>query len=294
VSALLIKTTGSLANRLMAITAAIRIAEMTGRELLIGWTPNKFACCQLDDLFAHPFRVIEDEAYVLPGSVSLERQREGEVVKLDLDQIGDRDVTVTAHHFFYLHSDGKGHEKSLKKSEACRQFQAAFECLRPVSVVADAVAQLEGQLHGGLGLHIRRPGSTELGSGGHQVDQQILNMWSYPSDKGYINLARDLKAHLQLSGKIFLATCSLTTRQAILDAFGRDEVLFYQGRSYDLHSDVAAIQDALIDILCLSKTAVVTKRNPSTFAFFASVLGNAQQAIIYDDGLVDIKPPLSY
>lgn len=288
--ALLIQTRGSLANRLMAITAAIRVAEITKRELIIGWQPNKFAYCQFRDLFTDAYRVIEDESYVLPNSVFFERAKEGEVVTIDHDQLGERDVTVVAHHFFYLSSD----YKAFKKSEACRQFRDAFARLHPISLVTDTVAGFEGRLRDGIGLQIRRPGSIEQGRGGHQVDQRIVAMWNYPSDGAYVNLVNDLRAHLKLSGKIFLATCSVQTRHAILESFGDGEVLFYPGRSYDLHADPAAIQDALIDILCLSKTAVVTKRNPSTFAFFASVLGNVRQAIIYDDGLVDIKPALSY
>lgn len=287
---LLVQTRGSLANRLMAVTAAIRLVKITGHDLIIGWEPNDFAFCAFEDLFEHDYHVIQGEDIVIEGSHYITNQTGGGLQLVAEEQIAGRDVTIVAHHFFYLASD----YETLTRPEICDQLRAAFQTLRPVAVVAEAVARFEPHITGGVGLQIRRNGPIETGFKGRAGDPTMVNTWNYPSDQGYINLAKDLISQYTLKGNIFLATTCSETRQAIINGFEDGKVLFYQGRSYDLHAQAAAIQDALIDILCLSKTAIVTKRHPSTFAFFASVVGNTEQAIIYDNGLVEIKPPLNY
>jgi hypothetical protein len=274
----------------MAVVAAIRLCKITGHEVVIGWERNDFAFCYFEDLFEHNYCTVQDESVILPDSVFITNQTGGVIQVVPQDTIDGKDVTIIAHHLFYLQSDFEAY----LRHDICQQLREAFHTLQPVSVIVEAVARFEPELVNGVGLHIRRNGPIELGFKGRAGDPTMVNVWSYPSDEGYINLASDLISKYRLTGKIFLATTCLTTRQAIINGFEDGKVLFYEGRSYDLHAQAAAIQDALIDILCLSKTAVVTKRHPSTFAFFASIIGETYQAIIYDKGLVEVKTPLAY
>jgi hypothetical protein len=290
-----VQTRGSLANRLMAITAGIRVSKFTGHDLIIGWEPNFFAFCELSDLFDHDFEVIKDENYVLPNSVFITNQTEGSLQILSEEIVQGKDVTIIAHHLFYLSMD---YEKFDRKT-IISEFQTAFSELKPVSMVADTVRRYTPLARNALGLQIRRPVIIEETYDGEDRDNiaRMVGVWGYPSDQAYIQLAKDLIARYHLPGKIFLATASIPTRDAILAGFQPGQVIFYPGRSYNVKSEetsVQAVQDALIDILCLSKTAIITKRHPSTFSFFASLIGNIPQAIIYDAGAVDIKPALKY
>jgi hypothetical protein len=289
-AAILVQTRYSLANRLMAVIAGIRLAQATGRELIIGWEPNDFARCRFDDLFDHDFQVVESEDVALKGSIFIPDDTSLNLQIINQEALGDRDITIAAHHFFYLNSDSE--TKTIEQMGM--MLREAFSCLRPLPVITDAVDRLTPELVCGVGLHIRRNGPIELGFDGRAGDPTMMSTWSTPSDRGYINLAKDLIAKFELTGKIFLATTCPETRQTIKSAFEEGRVVIYEGRSYDLHADVEAVQDALIDILCLSKTAIVTKRHPSTFSFLASLLGNTAQAIIYDGGKVEIKTALSY
>ena len=279
---LFVEATGGLANRLMCLLSGMRIARRLDRRLvMIRWAKDESLYANLTDLFETPI----EHDMVKPTAFDIHFGHSSSILVMDDNNIKGKDIFIEgAHHFFYLMSDFERPRPVL-----AADIRNAFWSLELVPYIAQQVALYEDGLQNGLGLHIRRSIAAELNSPDTHNHPEINRVWARPDDASYAQLAEHLVLQANLTGKVFVSTVSDATRSYIVERLGTERVKFFPARSYAHDESSASIQDALVDMLLLSRTRLITRRNPSTYPYLASILGGCPQVVIYDDGQLAIK-----
>lgn len=300
-----------LANRLMALVSAVRVAELTGYRLQVIWHKDPSCKAMLSDIFETDFDVIGYDEYwrqnqsnkvtvldsqdtrdYIPEYIdrkNLEFFRYNGVLIMPRSLFLRRNILLHAHHFFFVEDD-------IDKVSNDRRLMAAllsgeFTNFRPLPILRDLADSYAEHLKNGIGLHIRRPFPHAWTEEGIEIERFL---WSFPSVDIYMDLLPRLRERTGLDGKLYLSTNCAATKSEVLARLGESNVLTHQTRTLDASYSVVGIQDALVDIMALSKTSLIVRFNESTFAYFSAMLGGCTQAIIYRDSPTMLKGPLEF
>lgn len=289
-----VKPEGGLANRLMALISAMRVAKMTAYRLIVIWKLDDNCNAPLSVLFPGAFEECREED--IPSDVFFSTETDGLIPFLPMSVFtSGQDVYSVQHHFFYTELDcWHLHHNKLYLAE---QLSALFRSLPVDEYVRQHASRYENMPDLALGLHIRRPVYTDTGN--HLVTKR----WMAPSDQDYVRLLTLIKEQMNIRGKIYLSTNSLESRQTMISAFGND-IIFHDATSLEQNGGNFAIMDALIDMIALSHCPIIVRRYPSTFAYFASVVGLKESFVVYrqdedlDDpnkkAVVAVRSPLNF
>lgn len=288
-----------LCNRIQAVEAALALARALDRPLSVIWNLNPELNCRFEDLFVTP-----------PGIVSLQQPRR-RLLKFysgPLVRIGTTDTPrttspqVTAKGSLstvalrglrrinrWLLADRR-HERAIYETEIMRMTEAGFdfdtlrECpsvfiraftrfyasrspvshLRPTAAIEEQIAQQVTLFpEHVIGLHVRRT-DNRLSVGVSTTQQFVANM-------------RDEVARQPLT-HFFLSTDDPAEESALRQALpGR--ILSRPKRTLD-RNEPAAIQDALVDLYCLSHTGKVLGSFGSSFSRVAARLGDRELVVV--------------
>ena len=255
----------------MAVTSAIRLGLIYGTDVRIDWRPEieeKIMAANYEDLFLNRHRLyhsnysIKDFPYhiLLAGSNPV-----------DISRVW-QDIFIERHHFFAEKPLGE-----IDKLVFCNQIKNVFWDMQPNSRIMEKLKPFEGiDFSNGIGLHVRRPlpGREERPS---------EDIYYSADDTFYIRLAESLRASGS-TGPIYLASISEQSRKVIAHWF--DDVHFMKVGSYDAGNSISAIEDAMAEIIMLSRAGVITRHWFSTFGLFSAVLGAQRQCIIDKDNNV--------
>ncbi len=287
---LIIQPDGGLANRLMVLLSGIRISRLLNRRLVVQWPHNETLNCRLDEIFLTKF---DHDNSIDEDRITHHDPSGGILFINDEDFIG-KDVYVKAHHFFYISSDAKKTRQMLGL-----EMRDIFWSLQLAPYIVEQVALHQQGLQNGLGIHIRRSISIEMNKPDVHAHAVSNKIWAFPDDTSYVMLAKTLLEKFGLTGSIFVSTVSDTSRACLIEHLGAERVKYFPARSYAHDSELAAIQsaaiqDALIDMILLSQTRMVTRRFPSTFSYLAAIFGGCFQTVIYDNGQLVVKEPFEW
>ncbi len=270
-----------LSNRLLTMAKAFAWSRMFRRRYAIIWNPEEACGCRWLDLFqtAVPcctdFNPSGDEFICYDGlyrdygsPASLTRAKQTHRIRA-VDLLDHRNLFINT---FDLALDLDGTGWWMKQVLAGRLYAHLYRYLQRRFLLKLAMQpELKDRLPPWdlsrfTGLHIRVGDETQPGvdfpdfakkfsAGGYERFYHLL-------DKTFKN---DHK------GKIFLA-CNSTAWQDNLVARYGDRVMFYAKRSLDRSSTVA-IQDALIDLMLLSRTKRIIGTRYSSFSMLACLWG---------------------
>lgn len=265
---------GGLANRLMCILSGMRVAYLYDMDYAISWERDEHLNAPVTDLFYNDgdFRDGNFSDLQVTFRYSMENGIGTPFLPTDVLLSGG-DVLIESNVFFHPQSDiGKDPASVL------RQLRAEFRRLPIANSVREALLQFDGiDFSGGIGLHVRRP----FPSWREYPEFAREEAYERPSDDDYINVTRTLRGR-GFDGPIYLSTNSIDSRNYISERLG--DVYFYDSPSYDNSKSASAVSGALVDMLMLSRTGVVSRQDYSTFAMIPTIIGGCAQCIIREDG----------
>ncbi|CBS91653.1 hypothetical protein [Azospirillum lipoferum] len=300
-----------LANRLMALISAVRVATLTGYRLQVIWEKDQSCRAMLSDLFEADFDVISLEEFWKQNQAKKLTIVDANDAREKIPEFIDRNdleifrydgllilphalfiresILLVSHHFFFTEDDSNTFNSDRKRMAGL--LSGEFSNFRPLPILRELADAYSEPLRRGIGLHIRRTYPHALTEEGLERE---LTQWSFPSVDYYMNLLPVIRDRTGLDGKIYLSTNCKVTKSEVVTRLGEANVLTYQARALDVSYSVAGIQDAVVDMISLSKAPLIIRFNESTFSFFSAMLGGCHQAIVYRDGQTLLKGPLEY
>lgn len=298
-----IKPVGGLCNRMRTIDSCVSLALKHNKQVTIIWGRDRFLNCRFSDLFqsSESYHVVEENQYFgkkalfpyLPGS------RPTSFLKSGLYKITKLVLRINKEIWFeYLDSalvplrETPGPEQTINMKSfeskalvnlspfisAIREVNNVFVCsawrlwpeqnyrLRfvPTEFLRNKISEVTGQFNQTIGVHIRRS----------DHDLAIQN-----SGLNKFKEAMNRELHRNNKHTFFLATDCKETENELKKAYP-GKIISFQKQSYNRNS-TAGIQDALVDLYCLSKTAKVLGSYFSSFSQVAAEILGIEEHTIY-------------
>lgn len=254
---------GGLANRLRAINSGFGFAADLGIELSITWMARPECNCRFNDLFKP-----------IPGVTA---KSFGRVPSRILDFSYDRRLPSIINRRHFLDNDvissENGHEKlskaiaeldvTLRTTCDFSPNKGDFSWLRLDRNLEQAVEEVVSQFKKNtIGVHVRRGDNAK----------SVL----YSPLQEFITLLHD-EVSRDGSVQFYLATDCVNTERDLRDCFN-GRIL---SRSRELRRDSPkGIKDALIDIVCLSRTRKIYGSYWSSFSEVASQIGQIPLRVV--------------
>lgn len=256
-----IKPTGGLCNRLRVINSGVQLAEQINRPLKVLWTISPDLHCSYFSLFESPdtFEVI-DVKYTKPPtskrlkkiysicSLGLKRLRYTIVLQQNrIDQLRKQNYDfnqLRSYKTIYISCCGRFYP-----------FQQCFEFLRPVDQIQQVVDKYVEQYEAyTVGVHIRR------------TDHQVAIQFS-PDDSFIKAMNDEIQKHPNV--KFFIASDCPEVMSRFTSEF-RSRVISHT-KDFSRGTQ-KGVQDALVDLLCLSRTNKIIGSYYSSFSETAAHL----------------------
>jgi hypothetical protein len=262
---IIIAPVGGLCNRMRALDSAISLSEATDGDLYVLWYLHFLCNCRFDDLFAVPgsikrlihidssklwersLRVIHDRGLSFVYDVRLFPSD----LKQHIAHRHDFDRLVAGKRIVYINANNSFHDSSHRFGKF-----APIESLRKV---IDSYTQSFDNV---VGVHVRR------------TDNPMSIQYS-PTSRFIERMEQEVQA--DSSTRFFVATDSPEEEEHLRRAFP-NRIITYQKRALD-RRDPKAIQDALIDLYCLSRCRKLIGSYGSSFTETAWQINGIQHII---------------
>ena len=267
---------GGLGNRMRVAAAAYSMSLRLGMGMRVLWTRQWGMHCRLDQLF-QPF---DDEAFgfSMHDAEGWERfvltrpKLSNLYLPRLLQHLSYRNI-ILSPQIYYLNEGGFDYESWFRRGSnlmfAYRHFcEWEPEVLRllfhPIpSVLNSADALCQSFTSHTIGCHIRRTDNKQ------SIDESPTELFISTLDKD---------CELNDDTRIFLATDDYPTKQLLLRRYGTHRLICQpQQTSRD---SVTGIQDALVEMIALSRTSHVYGTAGSTFSEIATLWGGIPLTIL--------------
>lgn len=243
---------GGLCNRLYSLASAYSYSVVLGMDMHICWTPSIECPSVLHDLInTNPLTTLD-----VAASLELVRRNGGKVAwtgAFGMDHDLYRLLSCTRPQKERIDQLARSFIQTLDFSEIIRarvqEFMRSHEWDNSI-----------------VGVHVRSTDHTA-----HFTDRGRAHELS--GDESFKIIINDLIA--QGHGRFYLATDAIETFDKFHDWFG--DRIFTRIKSYNTQQlRQTSIEDAIIDLILLSKTQKIIGSKLSTFSQFASLLGNTK------------------
>ena len=263
-----VKPYAGLANRLRVLDSVVGLHGNDSKKLKLIWNRNKECNCRFTDLFEIPdfIDLKETKSYVQDGG-RYNKYRRNLFNTMGLDfpvgyskVVSDREIVPAkeAGNDFMALTSGK----NVFINSMTRFFipQNPYYYLKPVQSVLDIVDKMTANFNKHtIGIHIRRSDNAE-------------SIQNSPTE-AFINKMRDALI-LHPETNFFLATDAVDEEANLRETFG-EKIITYEKISLDRNKP-EAIKDALIDMLCLSRTSKIIGSFYSSFSEAAAEIGGIE------------------
>lgn len=264
---IVIEPLAGLCNRMRALDSAIWLARKLNRELRVVWNQSADCNCGFNDLF------------VVPRAVSKIKERRR--VSYSRKYIPQRYLRKLVRKFLYdkcIYNDevhelmkvGYDFEKiGVFKSVFISTYgwffnrSTRFEDFTPIEPLQEIIHSYTNDFGDVVGVHIRRTDNKI--SIDRSLTSMFIEMMSNEIDKN-----NDVR--------FFLATDSLAEEER-LDKVFPGRIITHRKASLD-RNDPRAIQDALIDLYCLSKCRKLLGSYQSSFSITAATMNQIDLVMI--------------
>ena len=285
---LIVMPEGGLGNRLRTIAIYKSIADYLGRKFYVYWHPSAIDYnTSFTDLFEDEFILSRDELseYLSCRDTTRIEINYGSSTNALYDGRGGGDDAYY-QDVYKLNSLNTIAEKILL-IKTCVKFYPSFieenifdelvssnlAALRPLQTIIDFVDKFvcENFNNSVIGLHARRTDRAECKT--------------YSPDELFISFVKKYQSR-DRNVKFYLATDSMETEQKLKNLFG-DIILTIPKKYNQPHwARPTTIQEALIEMLLLSKTKKVYGSIKSSFGYIASKMG----CIPFEELKIDLNP----
>jgi hypothetical protein len=254
-----------LGNRLRAMASAMAIAQASGRELIIIWTPDHHCDCHLSDLFDYPGTVLADSA-----KADLSQCDRYTYMELEPGACKDQHIALVPGRDLYIRSAyviNNEHSNWEAENRMLRSLEPAEAVKRLV-----AAAKSEGR----LGVHVRMEGMPGTDTNSYDApdnwlpeSHQQLNQWRGKSHYSRFMARIDQLITEQPDLKLFLAADMPVTYQVFAEKYG-DRLSYLPRTRFDRSSE--QMRYALADAISLSHCHALLGSTWSSFSELAQRL----------------------
>ncbi len=256
---IIIQPSGGLCNRIRVINSAYELAKKRGDKLTVLWLNNAELNCPFESLFApvNEIKIINiysnmnlKKLFLQLSSqqrfnnTMIENNKKDGVLNDKFFQSLKKRVYISTWEHFYPSSDYRFFKPS-------KEIQERIDAI--ISQFGDTC----------VGVHIRRTDHT----------------WAIESSKtdGFVT-AIDKELTLNPKTKFYIATDDINEENYLRSTFS-DAIISNQTKTLSRNS-VAGMHDALIDLICLSKTNKIFGSYFSSFTDVSADMGQIEKIII--------------
>lgn len=266
---------GGLANRLRVVATAIKLARQSNKKLYIYWQPNKYLNAEFREIFDVPKNMIirkpplAYQIWLKFSSLSPKFKKmairylaffkfdfiftDSMAVQVLHNKIDLEQKVFEARHVFICSCQ----ELNYFDLEDYHLFVPRKELLEKIKGISNSFSSDT------LGIHIR---STD-------------NIWS-KENSPFLLFINQMENEINDNPEtnFFLATDNEEYQKKLIEIFGCERIIFNDKMfRRDLRE---GIEDAVIDLYCLSKTSKIFGSYFSSFSYVAGRIGNVQVQIV--------------
>jgi hypothetical protein len=258
---IVIKPLWGLANRLLAIASAIKLAQILNRELKICWIQNEFHLnAKFEDLFKKiPFKFIQEDEIKSDKIKEWPFNYGSSYSDIQRNSIPEESFCLEHCHMFFLKEDS---ERNLKKE---------LQYFSPLLEIQDRIDYFLNRYNFKefIGVHIRKGDKVTVENKSGLSTQDLIEA----IDKKYIDAMRKIKS--EDNGSRFFMSSDADIK-IFKEIFG-DCVIEQTGKNIDRSS---GLSDAVVDLWLLSNTKRVI-RGAGTFAMCACMMKDLPSTNIF-------------
>ena len=269
---LIIEPCAGLGNRLLGLGSAYSVAQRLGRELLVIWKREVGCNVRASELFALPMRVEEISENGLKKepidhlrSNRIKKKYRGQATRFlecdDVERIKKERgfegllAEIEREPVIYIKSFGP----------ICELSAESYHFLRASESIEKKGSLLFGQIDKTIvGVHVRRTDHTEA------IANSPLGLF-----------AERMRAELseQPQTGFFVATDDELVKRELRGLLPEARLIFHEGGTIDRNSR-SGLEDALIEMLALSRCKKILGSYNSTFSLLPSYIGNIPLEIV--------------
>jgi hypothetical protein len=253
---LIIEPYGGLGNRMRVINSAIFLSRELKREILILWKISKELNCSIENLFAFPstIRIIQFHVLNLPKRFILNLKYSRTSKKIISEEL-----MALSKNGFDISSLREYKSVYIK---TCSSFfpYTDYNLFKPIPKLAFLIAQYADHFNSHIiGVHIRRTDN-----------KTSIN---YSKTELFINLIKK-EISTDPGIKFYLATDSPEEEKDLQNIFG--EKIISHKKNWKRNSK-KGVQDALVELFCLSRTRMLYASYYSSFSDVAAEIGQIKK-----------------
>ena len=260
---LTVEPVGGLANRMRVIESSVALSKAYGVPLQINWLLNSSCNCPFSELFSLPDDIIVNEIKVSYFFNRILHYLTPIRIKLAGGcYVRQQNVEQLINSGFKLSQICKPNNMYIT---TCSKFYSnESRCLRPAFKLQNEIENICSNFNGHVvGVHIRRTDNA--------------SSIKFSPTSVFIDLMRN-ELNQNKDTLFFLATDDLEEEKLLLSMFS-GKILTYKKRTFD-RNKADAIQDALVDLFCLSRTEKIFGSYWSSFSEQAAFLGGCELIVV--------------
>lgn len=266
-SRIMIEPCAGLGNRLLAMASAYELSRELGKELVVVWKKEAGCAIRAKDLFEMEVPVIEMSemgwkhgVFANLKSNGLKKKYRGMADRFfECDEIA---AAKNAGGFERVRQMVAKDPVSYIKSytNLCEIGAESFSFLKPAKEVLQRGEGVFSRIsRKTVGVHIRRTDHVEA------IKNSPLALFV---EKMQAEAAEQ-------DADFYVTTDDASVLEELKQYFPAEKLIVYEGKVLDRDSK-AGIQDALVDMLCLSKCRKILGSYQSTFSLIPSIMGNVE------------------
>lgn len=270
---LVIEPRNGLANRLRAIDSGIALAKILNKRLVVDWILNEDLNCRFDKLFEPIDGLIMNDGIKLPypfkKHLNLHYFFKSLRFDISFDSISLRSKLNTKNYKYYDEDFGvylkKYNKIFITTGEFFYHSIKNYYYFKPKTFIINAVDEMCNNLGTNfIGIHIRR------------VDNKNAILYS-PNSLFMKTIDSILEE--DVNTKFFLSTDSKEEEILFKQSFPAN--IFTYSKNYNRNEE-KGVQDALVDLLCLSKAEKIFGSYYSSFSEAATYFSGNNLIILRD------------
>jgi len=247
---------GGLGNRMRAVDAAMILSKKIDKPLHVVWRRNSALNCNFDELFLMPKSI----AKLIQVDAKTPARELPAAYDNHIDQKRMEHLVRQGYDFEALRADRAVFISTWSRFYGANDFFRDLIPIAPLQNIIDAYAK---NFKNTVGVHIRRTDNVK--SIQHSPTPRFIELMQKEIDHN-------------ASAKFFLATDSPEEEERLKNRF-TDRIITHRKRSLSRKNRLA-IQDALIDLFCLSKCQKLIGSYWSSFTDTAAKIGGIEKVIV--------------
>lgn len=261
---------GGLMNRLISLFSVICVAKQTGRDAYVWWGNNAHCAARFQDIFEAG--VLTDPSFIAEDA-EIFTMYESNQTALDLTSCKRNVIVHAVTPIKTQPSYANGHP------EIAAEFRKTT-LAAPVRAILSRFNHVDFSRC--IAFHIRRPfpggAFAELENSKFTLGLDVFK-----------NLISGLKRDFHEFDRVLVCTNNFDVEKEIRQALG-DYVFFFDKTTIDNTVEAKAVQEAMVDVMLMSRCPILFSQETTAFGFFAHLAGdNIMLAVLKSSTPEDIK-----